>query len=117
VLPFKSPVPRKIEPRQRSKDTDNNNRPEDATDATHSKPDLKNRPHGRFSGPKTLGKNAGAGELGLSPLPRQSSFNNVINPREPCSGLCVRMDPSSFDGRHIVCPFSHPDAGSLRSVV
>ncbi|KIK03613.1 hypothetical protein K443DRAFT_94818 [Laccaria amethystina LaAM-08-1] len=101
VLPFKSPALREFESRQRPEDTDNSNRSNEATDTTH--PNLKNRPYGRFSGPKTLGKKANAGDPALSPLPRQSSFNIVIDPRKRCSGLCARMDLSSFDRPHVVC--------------
>ncbi|EDR07573.1 uncharacterized protein LACBIDRAFT_298639 [Laccaria bicolor S238N-H82] len=100
VLPFKSHVLRKIEPTQRPEDTD---RPEESTDPTYPKPDLKSRPHGRFSGLKALGKKASTGKPAASPLPRQSSFNIVINPRKRCSGLCARMDLSSLDRQHVVC--------------
>lgn len=103
VLPLKSLVLRKFEPRRGSEDTDNNKKPEDATEATHSKPDLKSRPHGRFCGLKTLGKKTSTGKPASSPLPRQSSFNIVINPRKRCSGLCARMDLSSLDRQHVVC--------------
>ena len=108
VFPFKTFVLQKIEPRRRSENTVNNNKQEEATDVTHSKPDLKNRPYGRFSGPKTLGKKASTGKPALSPLPRQSSFNVVINPRKRCSGLCARMDLSSLDRKHVVCPSHIP---------
>jgi hypothetical protein len=112
VLPFKSLVLRKFEPRQTSEGTDNNNRQEEVT----AEPDLKNRPHGRFSGPKTLGNKASTGKPALSPPPRQSSFNIVFNPRRRCSGLCARMDPSSLDRQNVVCHFSRPDDVSLCSV-